>query len=145
LSPVSWLIDWLIDWLMNICIVHRSILSSAHGAWPMFSHVFRRCYILRWDWSVLPLAHHSHFPFWELWCMLVSVCFHNRDCKIFIVHACCWLREVAVRETSGEENYSLSSVFFANFHNHIKPTFFLKTNVGGTLLKVLYVDFTAEL
>jgi hypothetical protein len=26
---------------------------------------------------VLPLAHHFHFPFWECWCMLVSVCFHN--------------------------------------------------------------------
>jgi hypothetical protein len=23
------------------------------------------------------LAHHSHVPFWELRCMLVSVCFHN--------------------------------------------------------------------
>jgi hypothetical protein len=36
-----------------------------------------------------------HFPFWELWCILVSVCFHNlmwlahRDCRIFIVRAWC--------------------------------------------------------
>jgi hypothetical protein len=43
------------------------------SGWP----VLRRCHILRWDWSVLPLAHHTHFPFWELWCTLVSVCFHN--------------------------------------------------------------------
>jgi hypothetical protein len=35
--------------------------------------------VTSWDETgqVLPLAHHSHFPFWELWCMLVSVCFHS--------------------------------------------------------------------
>jgi hypothetical protein len=67
----DWLIDWLIDWL-NTFIAHISILSNAQdGAWPMFWPVLRRCHILRWDWSVLPLAYHSHFPFWELWCMPV--------------------------------------------------------------------------
>jgi hypothetical protein len=52
----------LIDWL-NTFIAHMSILSNAHGAWPMFWPVLRRCHILRWDWSVLPLAHHSIFHF----------------------------------------------------------------------------------
>jgi hypothetical protein len=48
---------------MNTFIAHISVLSNAHGAWPMFWPVLRRCHILRWDWSVLPLAHHSIFPF----------------------------------------------------------------------------------
>jgi hypothetical protein len=43
----------------------------------MFWPVLRRCHILGWDWSVLPLGASFHFPFWELWCILVSVCFHN--------------------------------------------------------------------
>jgi hypothetical protein len=66
----------LLDWL-NTCIAHIFIPSNAHGSRPLFWPVLRRCHILRWDWSVLPLGHHSHFPFWVLWCMLVSVCFHN--------------------------------------------------------------------
>jgi hypothetical protein len=63
--------------LEHFFIAHISILSKAHGAWPLFWPVLRRCHILRWDWSVLPLGPSFHFPFWELWCMLVSVCFHN--------------------------------------------------------------------
>jgi hypothetical protein len=58
-SPCS---GGLIDWL-NTFIAHISILSNAHGTWSMFWSVLRRCHILRWDWSVLPLAHHSMFPF----------------------------------------------------------------------------------
>jgi ABC-type Fe3+/spermidine/putrescine transport system ATPase subunit len=54
--------SWLIDWC-NTLTAHISILSNAHGAWPMFWPVLRRCHILRWDWSVLPLANHSIFPF----------------------------------------------------------------------------------
>jgi hypothetical protein len=67
---------WWIDWL-NTFIVHIPILSNAHGAWLMFWPVLWRCHIQRWDWSVLPLGASFHFPFWELRCMLVSVCFHN--------------------------------------------------------------------
>jgi hypothetical protein len=48
-------INILINWL-NTFIAHTSILSNAHGAWPMFWPVVRY-HILRWDCSVLPLAH----------------------------------------------------------------------------------------
>jgi hypothetical protein len=56
-SELFWLIDWLIE---PLYIAHISILSNTHGTWPMFWPVLRRCHILRLDWSVLPLAHHSH-------------------------------------------------------------------------------------
>jgi hypothetical protein len=66
------------DW-MNTCIAHISILSNAHDAWSMFWPVLRRCHILRWDWSVLPLGASFHFPFWELlvhagFCMFPQSC-----------------------------------------------------------------------
>jgi hypothetical protein len=96
------LIDWLIGWL-NTFIANISILSNAHGAWPMFWPVLRRCRILRCDSPVsADIGASFHFPFWRtlvhagFWlfpqscdtCMLVSVCFHNlvtcdRDCRIF--------------------------------------------------------------
>jgi hypothetical protein len=60
----------------------------------MFWPVLRRCHILRWDWSVLPLAHHSIFPFENFgscWFLDVSTIlwFTHRDCRIFIVRAWC--------------------------------------------------------
>jgi hypothetical protein len=40
----------------------------------MFWPVLRRCHTLKWDWSVLPLAHHSIFPFkkFGVWFLYVS-------------------------------------------------------------------------
>jgi hypothetical protein len=80
-------------WL-NTLTAHKSILSNAHGAWPMFWPVLRRCHILRWDWSVLPLVHHSIFPFENFgacWFLYVSTIMWltHRDCRIFIVRAWC--------------------------------------------------------
>jgi hypothetical protein len=37
--------------MMMIVMVHKSILLNAHGAWPMFRPVFRRCSMQEWDWS----------------------------------------------------------------------------------------------
>jgi hypothetical protein len=89
----QFIFDWLIDWL-NTCIAHISILSNAQGAWPMFWLVLIRCHILRWDWSLLPLARHSHFAFWELSCVRFSECstilwLSHRDCRILVVRAWC--------------------------------------------------------
>jgi hypothetical protein len=69
---------WLIDWL-NTFIAHIPILSNAHGDVLACSQK-PRCHILRWDWSVLPplaVGASFYFPFWEFWCMLVSVWFHS--------------------------------------------------------------------
>jgi hypothetical protein len=88
----------LIDWFKIFYSAHISILWNAHGAWLMFWPVLRRCHILRWDWSVLPLGASFHFPLWEFYCMLVSVMYvstilrlTHRDCRIFIV--CAWCSE----------------------------------------------------
>jgi hypothetical protein len=64
LSPclsAKWMIKVLNGWL-NTSISHISILSNAHGTWPMFwPAVLRSCHIMRWDWnarfslSVVPL------------------------------------------------------------------------------------------
>jgi hypothetical protein len=83
----------LIDWF-NTSIAHIIILSNAHGAWLMFWPVVRRCHILRWDRSVLPLAHHSIFPFENIgacWLLHVSTILWltHRDCRVFIVRAWC--------------------------------------------------------
>jgi hypothetical protein len=75
---IDWLIDWLTDWL-NTSISHKSIISNAHGAWLMFWPVLRRCHILRWDWPVLPLAHHVPFSLFRTlvhagFCMFLQSC-----------------------------------------------------------------------
>jgi hypothetical protein len=54
----------------------------------MFWPFLRRCHILRWDWSVLPLAHHSIFPFENFgacWFLYVSTILWltHRDCRIY--------------------------------------------------------------
>jgi hypothetical protein len=79
-------INWLIEHLHSAQI--HSI--ECQGAWLMFWPVLRRCHILRWDWSVLPLTHHSRYAFlsWFL-CVSTIVWLTYRDCRIFIVRAWC--------------------------------------------------------
>jgi hypothetical protein len=83
--------SFLIFYQNTFFTAHISILSKAPSAWPMFWPVLRRCRILGWDWSGAAsrrLGASFHFPFWELWCMLVSVCFHN------LVTYAQWLRDL---------------------------------------------------
>jgi hypothetical protein len=109
----------LIGWL-NTCMAHISILSNAHGAWLMFWPVFRKCHTLRWEWSVLPLAHHTCFPFLRTlvhagFCMLplsqISVCFH---------YLVTYTRES--HETAGCF-YSACLMFWV--HTHTGPSFIM--------------------
>jgi hypothetical protein len=80
---------WLIEHFYS-----AHIHSIECSSWPMFSPVFRRCHTLRWDWSVLPLVHHSIFPFenfgacWFLYVFTILWLKH-RDCRVFIVRAWC--------------------------------------------------------
>jgi hypothetical protein len=54
----KWLIiDWTL--LQRTYPFYQMLID----AWSMFWFVLRRWHIQRWDWSVLPLAHHSNFPF----------------------------------------------------------------------------------
>jgi hypothetical protein len=69
--------DWLNEHLYSAHI-HS---SNAHGAWPMFWPVLRRRHILRWDWSVLPLAHHFQFPFLRT-LVHVGFCLFPQSCDL---------------------------------------------------------------
>jgi hypothetical protein len=76
------------------CFHHISILSNARGAWPMFWPVLRRCHILRWDglcchWRIKPFFLSRSFG--ACWLLYVSTILWltHRDCRIFIVFACC--------------------------------------------------------
>jgi hypothetical protein len=59
-----WLIEWLIRWLYM------------YDALPVLM-----CHILRWDWSVHPLAHCTHFLFWEI-LMYAGVCMFPQSCDL---------------------------------------------------------------
>jgi hypothetical protein len=89
-----WLIDLLIDgWMdgLNTCLWCTYLCRYTHGAWPTFWSVLKKCHMLGWHWSVLPLAHHSYFPFFYFanfgacWFLYVSTILWltHRDCRIF--------------------------------------------------------------
>jgi hypothetical protein len=88
-SSQGWLIDWLNtcraqmlmpllhnDIKLNYSWAAISILLKAHGAWPMYWSVFRKCHILRWDWSVLirPVFPLENFGACWFLCMFPQSC-----------------------------------------------------------------------
>jgi hypothetical protein len=74
-----WLIDWLIEWLIDWLIKHlyTAHIHSIECSWRVANVLACSQKVSHPEMRLVSAASWRIIPFWEIWCTLVSVRFHN--------------------------------------------------------------------